>query len=387
MNDLTKITYSSEIIDVVEEFDYDTQCEQYNRYFKNWRKKRQNPFAFNFEMNKKESVYIEGKGFRVPSVEDAESEVIGRIMHITGIAMLMWIFIDNILGKAVIEFLDRLGVNIHCNLLTSTIYGGGTEKAAVIIGISAVKLLIPAIYLKIKLKMPKEVRFMNVMNHPGELIRSIAMSLAVGTVTCLPGLYNSSTSQVYNYFMKLETDITTWGQAEFTVYTIYEIIIVSVFTGLFYNGAVFSALRQFGDGFAVGVTALVAGLLSQDVFEMPAEVLITVIAGCGMLRSGSIYTAFFVRIVYKMYMLSITMIEVNTSRDMFLDRNFFILSVFVISMITVGMSQILIEKRQFYAPYNSEVPHNKRVRFAIRSYPFPVVAILCIIAAILKLVF
>ena len=387
MNNLTNITYSSEIIDVVEEFDYDTQCEQYNRYYKNWRKNKQNPFAFNFEMNKKESVYIEGKGFRVPSVEDAESEVIGRIMHVMGIAMLMWIFIDNILGKAVIELLDHLGFNLHCNMLTGTLYGSGPEIVTALIGISALKVLIPAIYIKSKLKMPKEVRFMRVLNHPGELIRSLAMVLAVGTMTCLPGIYNSSTSQVYNYFMKLETDISVWGQGEFIVYTIHEIVILSILTTLFYNGAVFGALRQFGDNFAIGVTALVAGLLSQDVVEMPATVFVTVIAACGMLRSGSIYTAFFVRIVYKMYMLAITMIEVNTSRDMFLDRNFFILFIFVVSAISVGLSQILIEKRTFYASYYSEVPNGRRARFAIRAYPFPVVAVLCLIAAILKLVF
>ncbi|MBP3267214.1 MAG: CPBP family intramembrane metalloprotease, partial [Ruminococcus sp.] len=118
------LTFERQLIDVVEEYDYDTQYEQYNRYYKNWRKNKQNPFAFNFEMNRKESVYIEGKGFKVPSLLDAESEVIGHIMHVVGIAMLMWIFIDNIIGKAAIQILDHFGIDIHANFLSDSVHGG-----------------------------------------------------------------------------------------------------------------------------------------------------------------------------------------------------------------------------------------------------------------------
>ena len=387
MSDLNEIIYS-EIVDVTEEFDYDTQCERYNQFFKNWRKNKQNPFAFNFEMNKKESVYIEGRGFKVPSVADAESDVIGSIMNIFGIAMLMWIFIDNILGKVIIEILDKLGVNIHCNFLSTDLYGGEKERVIAIVGISIIKVIIPAIYLIAKLKIPKPVRFMNVMNHPEELIRSIAMALAVGTVTSLPKIYTDKGSQqIYSYFMKLDTDISTWGQAEFLIYIIYDTIVISILLGIFYNGAVFAALRQFGDGFAIGITALVAGILSQDIAEMPAAIFITIIASCGMLRSGSIYTAFFVRIAYKLYVFAIAIIEANDSSTTYLDKNFFMLAVFVISGLVVGLSQILIPKRTFYADYVSEVPHNKRVRFAIRAYPFPAVALVCILSMILKQVF
>lgn len=387
MSDLNEIIYS-EIVNVAEEYDYDTQCERYNQFFKNWRKNKQNPFAFNFEMNKKESVYIEGRGFKVPSVADAESDVIGNIMNIFGIAMLMWIFIDNILGKVIIEILDKLGVNIHCNFLSTDLYGGEKERVIAIVGISIMKVIIPAIYLITKLKIPKPVRFMNVMNHPEELIRSIAMALAVGTVTSLPKIYTDKGSQqIYSYFMKLDTDISTWGQAEFLIYIIYDTIVISILLGIFYNGAVFAALRQFGDGFAIGITALVAGILSQDIAEMPAAIFITIIASCGMLRSGSIYTAFFVRIAYKLYVFAIAIIEANDSSTTYLDKNFFMLAVFVISGLVVGLSQILIPKRTFYADYVSEVPHNKRVRFAIRAYPFPAVTLVCILAMILKQVF
>ncbi|MGB4092174.1 MAG: CPBP family glutamic-type intramembrane protease [Ruminococcus flavefaciens] len=381
------LTFERQLIDVVEEYDYDTQYEQYNRYYKNWRKNKQNPFAFNFEMNRRESVYIEGKGFKVPSLLDAESEVIGHIMHVVGIAMLMWVFIDNIIGKAAIQILGHFGIDIHANFLSDGVHGGPKEIVTFFIAVSFLKVLVPAVYMKKVFKVPKEVRFMNVLNHPADLLSAIAMSLAVSVVSTLPNIYNNTNSQLYNYFSTIDTDVSAWGQTEFVVYTIYDIIILSIITELFFHGALFAPLRQFGDFFAIGITAAIAGLLSEDLSELPAAILITLVAGVGMVRSGSIYTAFFVRIIYKMYKLAIVIIETDTSASMYLDRNLFMLAVFVSGVGTVLFIRLISEKRECYSKYYSEIPESKRVRAAVKAYPFPVVACLCILAIILKQVF
>jgi len=381
------LTFERQLIDVVEEYDYDTQYEQYNRYYKNWRKNKQNPFAFNFEMNRRESVYIEGKGFKVPSLLDAESEVIGHIMHVVGIAMLMWVFIDNIIGKAAIQILGHFGIDIHANFLSDGVHGGPKEIVTFFIAVSFLKVLVPAVYMKKVFKVPKEVRFMNVLNHPADLLSAIAMSLAVSVVSTLPNIYNNTNSQLYNYFSTIDTDVSAWGQTEFVVYTIYDIIILSIITELFFHGALFAPLRQFGDFFAIGITAAIAGLLSEDLSELPAAILITLAAGVGMVRSGSIYTAFFVRIIYKMYKLAIVIIETDTSASMYLDRNLFMLAVFVSGVGTVLFIRLISEKRECYSKYYSEIPESKRIRAAVKAYPFPVVACLCILAIILKQVF
>lgn len=381
------LTFERQIIDVVEEYDYDTQYEQYNRYYKNWRKNKQNPFAFNFEMNKRESVYIEGKGFKVPSLLDAESEIINHIMHVVGIAMLMWIFIDSIIGKAAIQILGHFGINIHADFLSDGIHGGPKEIVIFFIAVSFLKVVVPSVYMKKVFDVPKEVRFMNVLNHPADLIRAISLSLAASVVTTLPNIYNSTNQQLYNYFANLDTDVSVWGQTEFIVYTIYDIIILSIITELFFHSALFAPLRQFGDFFAIGVTAVIAGLLSQDVSELPATILITLIAGSGMIRSGSIYTAFFVRIVYKMYRLAVVIIETDTSASMDLDRNLFMLVIFVLSIGTILFIRLINGKRECYSRYYSEIPESKRIRAAVKAYPFPVVACLCILSLILKQVF
>ena len=40
-------------INVIEEFDYSTQSKLYSDHFKEWRKRKENPFSFSFEMNPK----------------------------------------------------------------------------------------------------------------------------------------------------------------------------------------------------------------------------------------------------------------------------------------------------------------------------------------------
>ena len=385
MKDFTN--YSKDIIDVVEEYNYDTQGEIYNMNFKRWRKNKQNPYAFNFEMNKKESVYIESKGFKAPNLADAEAETLGKIARIIGIAMLIWISIDTVISQLAIQLFDYLGFNIYSTFFDTPISGGRKEIVAALIATSFLKTIIPAIYLKKELRLPSDSRVMHTMIHPADLVRAICICLAISTVACLPNIYSGSTVQLYNYFMKLDADVSAWGQTEFLVYTVYDTIILSVFSELLFRGAVFTALRQFGDWFAIIVTAIISGLLVQDFSDMPVVILVSIVAGSGMVRSGSVYTAIFVQIVYKLYRLSIVIIETVSKRDIFFERNLFMLIIFVLSICLLISLCLLRKPRECYSQYDSEVPWYKRAFFIAKAYPLPVVAFICLLSAALKVVF
>lgn len=322
------------IIDVVEEFDYSTQNENYSKSFRKWRKSRNNPFAFNFSVNKKESIFIDGKGFVNNSPAVSERETISRIFFIIGSAMLMWVTIDNIIGKMIIYLLDILGLNIHTTFFSTSCYGGSIEIVTAMIIITLIKIYIPALYIHRKLKMPFRVEFMSTMTHPTELISAIAMSLVVCTITSIPDAYSSSAKEIYSYFKSIDTDISVWGQTEYVIYTIFDVIIMSVSTEILFRGAIFSALRQFGDVFAIAVTSVTAALLTQNFQDMPSVLFISVIASVGMLKSGSIFTAFAVSTVFKMYQLTIVIIEASTSENMFLIRNLIMTIIFILSIIT-----------------------------------------------------
>lgn len=384
----TASDYERTIIDVVEEFDYSTQNESYSKSFRKWRKNKNNPYTFNFSVNKKESIFIDGKGFVSNSPAASERETISRIFFIIGTAMLIWVTIDNIIGKMIIYFLDITGINIHTTFFSTACYGGSIEIVTALIAISLIKIYIPAFYIHKKLKMPFRVEFMSTMNHPSELIGAIALALAVCTVTNIPDAYSSSAKEIYSYFKSINTDISVWGQTEYVIYTIFDVIIVSVSSEILFRGAIFSALRQFGDAFAIIVTAVMASLLTQNVQEMPTVFLISLIASAGMLKSGSIFTAFAVSTVYKMYQLSIVIIEMNNSENMFLIRNLIMTEIFIISsFISILIHMKNHRNRHYFAEYHSDISMKERLIFSFKSFPFAAVAFVCLIAAIIKIAY
>lgn len=75
--------------------------------------KKDNIYAYSFEKNQNESVYIDGRGFIEKSAIEAEKNVLSRIFYQIGLAMLIWIAFDDVICRIAVSLLDRCGVNIH----------------------------------------------------------------------------------------------------------------------------------------------------------------------------------------------------------------------------------------------------------------------------------
>lgn len=376
------------IIDVIDEFDYSTQNESYNKRFIEWRRNKDNPYAYNLVMNSKESVFVDGQGFVNKSAPAVESEVLGNILYIIGIALLAITVIENVLGGFVVQILSMLGVNIHNSFINSTIYGGCVEIVVFLISITLVKLLVPLTIVKLRFRMPVRLKYHGQLNHPAELIGAIAASLLISAVLSIPSAYTDEARELYTFFKAYNADVSVWGQGEFLVYTIFDVIVVSVVAEALFRGEMFNALRQFGDVYAVIVTSVVSGVIVQDISELPGAIIISAVAAVGMLRSGTIFTAISVRIVYKMYLLAITIIEMNTSEDMFLTRNFFILATFLISVAVSGLIYFRNgrNKRKAFAAGNTYLPLTKKLALACRTVPLASAVIICLLASVLSAV-
>jgi len=377
------------IINVIDEFEYSTQNDSYNEKFRKWRKQKDNPYSFNFIVNRKESVFIDGKGFVENSSYDSERGAVQRIFFIIGIAMLLWIVIENVFSKIIVFIFDKAGADIHTTLVTSSVYGNSKAVITALILTSAVKYAVPSVYLYKKLKMPSEIVFMKTMNSPIQLICSIGMAFAVSAVLSIPTAYSDSAKEIYSFFKSVDTDVSVWGQWEYVIYIIYDVIVVSVLSELFFRGAVFTALRQFGDVSAIVITSLMAGLLAQNVKEFISITVISVIASLGMLKSGSVFTAIAVNILCKMYQLSIAIIELDTSEYMFMVRNFTIMGVFSIGVgiVTIITFREIDSPKKYLAGYNGETPLKQRISYVIHAFPFPVVSAVCIISALMKITY
>lgn len=389
MDNDSKNTADEFIIDVIDDFDYSTQNESYNEKFRKWRRRKGNPFSFSYENNKKESIYIEGRGFIAYSAVDAEKKVLSDIFYNIGLALLIYITLSNFLNKIIISVISMFGIDIHNNYFISVIYGGSREIVTVLIITTAIKVIVPLLFLHFRFKLPARVEFMGSMNNPMALLGAISTALIVCTATSLPSAYSSESKEIYQFFNNIETDVSVWSQTEFLIYTIFDVIIISVFSEMFFRGAMFAVLRQFGDIFAILMTSLMTGLLVQDFNTMPAVILISFTASYGMLASGTLFTSIAVVVVYKMYQLALTVIEVDPSEKMPLTRN-----LFMIIMLIIGGTGLFIywvyavkTKKSGISSYKSELAFEKRIVHSAKTFPFSVVGLLCITAAIVKAVF
>jgi hypothetical protein len=136
------------------------------------------------------------------------------------------------------------------------------------------------------------------------------------------------------------------------------------------------------------ITSMMSALLVQDVREFPAALLMSAIAAAGMLRSGSILTAVYVQIIFKLYRMALILLESTAEDATFMKRNIFILAVFIFGVAGVSLLYILGKKKNHHriASYKSEITMWQRLVIAFRSYPVPAVVGVCVMAALIKLI-
>ena len=380
-----------DILNVVEDFDCSTQNDTYNKYFKEWRKKKDNPYAFNFKGNKKEKIFNDSRGFEKQLPEKAEKTVINRLMHVVGIAMLLLIVTDSIFGRAAIYLLSLLGLDVHISMINSAMYGDVSLVLIAFLCISMLKLLIPLIYVTKTLNIPRKAGFMSKVNSSVEILNAIGITLIACTVACLPTAYSSDSKEIFSFVRSVDTDVSLWDSNEFIAYTMFTVIVLPVLFELLVHGPMFTALRQFGDPFAIIVTSTVACLIVRDFTEMPAMLMISVIAAMTMLRSGTIMSAFIVNIVYRIYCLALITLEMGNTTNMLIKRNIFMLSALIAGVLIFGTIYIVRKLRKknkhYIAFYHSDISHSRRLYVAARSYPFLAIAFLCLIDAVGKVAF
>ncbi len=380
----------SDNVDVIEDFDCSTQSEAYNVKFKEWRRKKENPFAFRFKANKRETVFNDSRGFETPSQAAEEKRVINRLMFILGISMLFMVTADNIIGRASAAALGLLGFDIHATVFSTMMYGEASSVVSVVILVSLIRGIVPIIYSGTKLRLPLRIGYMSRVQSSVEIINAIALTLIACTIVCLPTAYSGSAKEIYEFFKGSNTEVTLWGQKEFVSYAMFSILVFPLLDVLFLNGPLFTALRQFGDPFAIIITMTSACLLTRDFKEMPAALLISLIASVTMLRSGTIMTAVIVHVVYKMYTFALIMLEGSTSANMLLMRNMFMISALVAGALVSGTIYFVRKKKSknshYIAMYHSDTNPVKRLGIAAKSFPYTAVALLCIAEAAIKLI-
>mgnify|MGYP004457646829 FL=1 len=319
------------LIDVTETFDYSGQSDEYINAYKKWRNNPDNPFAYNYIKKKNEVTFCESKGFVKIIPEEKEQKVLSKVLYIFGIILILFLFIQFIFSKIFIAVLDNFGVNIHNSFLNYSIYGGQKEVMSAMIIITFLKFCVPLLIIKKALKMPLNASLPCKLQSSKDLFLCMAICLSVSVLTSISRAYSDSKIEYFTFFNCYNKEFSLLNQSELVIYMILDVVIVSIMSEFLFHGAVFQALRQFGDLYAVIVTASFSALMTNNIASVFSVFAVSVVAGISILRSGTVFTAVAVQIINKIYLTALTIIELSFS-DTSLKKAYFMIICFIIGI-------------------------------------------------------
>lgn len=276
--------------DVVEEFKYDSLHEQYNMDFLQWRRHSDSKMVFRFSENNLENVYVSGDAAVKQNAASAERGALMRCGQAIGAALLVF-FITDVAGESLLNAILRLfGVEIRMDFITIPITGSQWAVVAARCVIQILKYVIPMLLLIRISKLPRHIFA------PVNFSGIPEFSAAVGAAMMISGIY---TLLAQRDAVELAQAIYTYKDtAAVFAYGVFDTLIASALAELFLRGAILTLLRQFGDPFAVGVTALLAFLFPNSMPDRFGDLLLGLAAGYLLIRSGSLTKCITLHVVY-----------------------------------------------------------------------------------------
>ena len=279
-------------IDVIENFDYDSVNRQYGTDYLQWRRHTKGPFIYRYIDNSRENVYTVNSSHlrRSKSAASAERAALAKCSELIGIALLLFLVIELVGGTLLIALLHLFQIDIRMDFLTLKMNGSQWAVVGVRALLLMLKYLLPAAILIRCCRIPQNVYAPAAPNALPELIA------AAGAGFLTAGIYSLTAQR-----QGVETAqllFTYKDTGAIYVFGLFDAIVGSVLAEVFYRGTILPLLRQFGEPFAVTVTALIAFLCPNALPDRVSELLIGLAAGYLMIRSGSVFKCVVLRTVY-----------------------------------------------------------------------------------------
>ena len=271
------------------------QDKTYNEMFKAWRRKRKDSIGFYYVSKPNELTYLDGYGFVTDYPEAAERNALRKVMNVIGVTMMILGVIDLLYKYAVPNVLAAFGADIYFDKYTKTFYGDEWLILAIDTFFSVIKRLIPLLYVYKKMQMPIKVMIPTRITNRTLFRYAIPVMLfTAGCCTAASGVYERIL-----HFVGIEKDKLfdmPDSKAVLVLFLIVHIILIPIISEMHTRGALLQLLRQFGDGFAIVVTALLTSLISYNISTFCYIFVVSLVIGYFTVRTGSVITAILMRI-------------------------------------------------------------------------------------------
>lgn len=355
MSDETTTFTGTDDVDVVGNANPVGITHDYNEAWKAWRRKENNPYAFQCVFHKGENTYIHGSGFHDPNpaLEERRSSI--RINIVIGMTILIFLLIENFFTLFVLAILHIFGANIGYNYSDHTIYGSQNFVLGLLIVQQLIQYLVPLLCLKIIFRLPNRVAAHMKIDNPRELPSFFGQLLMFFAIANFWLIFTSNKILNISTLGAAYNSISYMGIGHRIIYILFMLIVSSTMTEFLLHGQMFHVLRQYGDWYAIIFTAVMGACISHSLYTILLEFAIAILTGTIVFKSGSILPAIIGRMLYLLltFIYYIITVEVGLPNNRFLQiiiMAFFFLGFFIFIIITNKYKSRPLVKQTHYLP-------------------------------------
>lgn len=326
------------------------QDREYNEMYRKWRIEHKKDYGFYFLDNSDELTYRDGEGFITESPRAAERSAFVEIHSLlakflciyTSLNLIIWV-IKSILpaaGSSIPFFLDILRFVFSSEYLS--------VAADYLIKISV--RILPLFYLLSKIKMPRKVFMpMKIYNKPLWKIAAPMAMLTFGIATILSNIQHTSA-----VLLGVDPTFSVWIPQDrvcMLLSGLLTAVIVPMISEIVHHGIILQILKQFGDGYALIVTSIIAALTTGNYHTFLFSFTVMLIIGFFVVRSGSLLTGFVMRVIISGSVYFLTVLKyVKLPEGMYMNITTAVLFVYITAGFTAVASFIIRHSNKISLP-------------------------------------
>lgn len=271
------------------------QNAEYNEMYRKWRIEHKQNYGFYFSGNSDEVTWRDGEGFVTDYPEASERSAVKRIASVVAQTLILFTLIDII---CTIFFHDKLFFGKYVDYDPHGFFTGDEGIALVLsYAVNILRRIIPVMYIFARLKMPLKLAMpLKVTNKPLFNAAAPISLLSYGIISMMMWIANL-TGNYFGIFSGNKVWIPE-NKSYVILSSLLFAVIIPIISEVVHRGVFLQIFRQFGDGYALIVTSLIAALTANDVQLWVFTFAYSLIIGYFTLRSGSILTAILMRIIF-----------------------------------------------------------------------------------------
>lgn len=380
-------TQKPDTVDVVAESNYSTVSEEYNTSFRAWRNDETNEYAFHCRKREKEVVYVEGKGYHDidPAVEERNTML--RINVVLGMAMLYYLLIENMLTAVLMGVAQLMGLDVGYCYSDGTVYGNQTAVLIILMLKTLLKYLVPILVFHFSFRMPRRVAYRLRPEEPREIPASLAVLLIMFAVVNIWLLFSSSNLLSFSTLGDAYYTVSYMRPAYQAIYLIFELLMVSILKEVMFHGEILHVLRQFGDWYAIFLTAMLAVCAAHSHVTMLMELSMSIVTGIAVLRSGSLLAGILDQLVCHILLFSFFYLEISPDGSLYSYRSLLMAAVLLTGLILCVTVIRPTEKSPALLPQKHFLTFRERLKTLLHFGPLTIIFCLCAILTLVEVMF